>query len=257
MADRLNIAQFVGAGDSCYGGGSGFGAGDGSGFGCGSGDICGFGYGKAFCDCSDCGDGSGAGDGSGFGNRNGCGYGCGSGCGSGDHPEMSPSGAGDGCGTLCFIRFMGERVWNLDGQPTILRRVYGNVAKGAILRNDLTLVPCHVVKQGKYFAHGATLHEAMEELRAKLFDDMPVEECIKAFLSKHKPGIKYPNRDFYDWHHRLTGSSDMVRRNFADSHGIDVEHGEMTVEEFIALTKNAYGGDIIRRMEKKMYGDGE
>lgn len=40
----------------------------------------------------------------------------------------------------------------------------------------------------------------------------------------------------------------MGRQQFAKDHGVDLE-GEMTVEEFIALTQNAFGRKIIRRLE--------
>ncbi len=203
----------TGSGSGC-GRGSGFGSGDG--YGCGSGD--GYGYG--------------CGDGSGFG------YGSGDGSGSGD--------------LTAIYSINGERGWNVDGVPTVLRRIQGNVAKGAILRDDLSLSPCYAVKQEGKFAHGETLRAAMEALRDKLFEDMPEEERIAEFLKTHKAGVKYPNADLYNWHHRLTGSCDMGRREFAKSHGVDVENGSMTVEEFIALTRNAYGGDVIRRVEEKL-----
>ena len=40
----------------------------------------------------------------------------------------------------------------------------------------------------------------------------------------------------------------MGRQQFAKDHGVDLD-GEMTVEEFIKLTKNSFGGDIIKRLE--------
>lgn len=63
-------------------------------------------------------------------------------------------------------------------------------------------------------------------------------------------GVNYPCRDLYDWHHRLTGSCEMGRQQFAKDHGIDIDRDEMTVQEFIDLTRDAYGGEVIRRMEK-------
>ena len=41
----------------------------------------------------------------------------------------------------------------------------------------------------------------------------------------------------------------MGRRQFAKDNGVDLD-GEMTVEDFIALTKNAFGGDIIKQLEE-------
>ena len=180
------------------------------------------------------GDGYGSGDGSGCGDGDGYGSGDGSGCGD-----------GDGYGITSFD---GRSVHRIDGVATILRSVRGNVAHGAILHGDLTTEECYVVKQDRFFAHGRTLAKAMEALREKLFEDMPEEERIAAFLKETEDEKRYPAQHFYDWHHRLTGSCDMGRRAFAREHGIDVEGGTMSLREFLELTKDAYGGDVIRRV---------
>ena len=143
----------------------------------------------------------------------------------------------------------GKKVYTVDGLPTTISHIHSNTAKGTIVNNDLTETPCYIVKEGKYFAHGKTLAEANAALQDKLFEDMPVEERIAAFWECHKKGVKYPTKDFFEWHHKLTGSCLMGRQQFAKDHGVDLE-GEMTVEEFIALTKNAFGGDIIKRLEE-------
>lgn len=62
----------------------------------------------------------------------------------------------------------------------------------------------------------------------------------------------YPTQYFYDWHHRLTGSCDMGRKQFARDNGVDLEHGTMTLTEFLELTKDAYGGAVIRKVISKM-----
>ena len=143
-------------------------------------------------------------------------------------------------------------MYTIDGVPTILRHVRGNVAHGVILNRDLTTTNCYVAKQDNIFAHGETLAKAMEALRDKLFEDMPVEERIAAFLKETEDGRAYPAQYFYDWHHRLTGSCDMGRRQFARDHGIDVDSDTMTLREFLALTKDAYGGRVIRKAMEKL-----
>nr|DAH67132.1 MAG TPA: hypothetical protein [Caudoviricetes sp.] len=219
----------IGSGDSLGGGyslGVGYGFGGGVGYGCGSG--CGFG-------------GFGSGDSLGGGSGFGIGYGRGFGGGGGY--------GGDGFGGS-ISEVEGERIYQIDGVPTILRHIRGSVAKGAILKADLTRELCYIVKQDGCYAHGKTLGEAMEALREKLFEDMPEEERIVAFVAEHEWGRRYSGRDLYDWHHRLTGSCDMGRKAFAADHGIDVDAVELTVEEFIRLTRDAYGGDVIRRLEE-------
>ena len=165
----------------------------------------------------------------------------------------SGDGSGYGYGDGSGIRsFNSEPVYTIDGVPTILRHVRGNVAHGVILNRDLTTTTCYVAKQDNIFAHGETLAKAMEALRDKLFGDMPVEERIEAFLKETEDGKAYPAQYFYDWHHRLTGSCDMGRRQFARDHGIDVDNTTMTLREFLDLTKDAYGGSVIRKVQEKL-----
>lgn len=161
----------------------------------------------------------------------------------------SGSGYGDGSGIKSFG---GKPVYRIDGVNTLIRSVRGNTAHGAIVNNDLTLMPCYIVKQDNVFAHGETLREAMEALREKLFEDMPEDERIDAFLRETDREKAYPTQYFYGWHHRLTGSCDMGRKQFARDHGVDLEHGMMTMAEFLDLTKNAYGSDVIRKTISKM-----
>ena len=170
--------------------------------------------------------------------RNGGGNGDGSGYGDG-------SGDGDG-----ISEFDGMNVYAVDDIQTILTSVRGALAKSFILHDDFTLMPCYVYRQDNVFAHGATAHEAREAALEKAFDDMPEAERIAAFVAEHEAGKTYPNTDFFSWHHRLTGSCFMGRSEFAKKHGIDVEHGEMTVEAFIALTENAYGGSTIKKLRE-------
>lgn len=227
LAESIRDFLLVGSGD---GSGSGFGYG----FGYGSGDGSGYGSGDGYGDGSGYGSGYGSGDGSGSGH----GYGSGSG-----------DGSGDGSGIKRFNR---EPVYRIDGVNTLVRSVRGNTAHGAILNGDLTLTPCYIVKQDNLFAHGETLRGAMEALREKLFEDMPEDERIDAFLRETDREKTYPTQYFYDWHHRLTGSCDMGRKQFAQDHGVDLEHGMMTLTEFLELTKDAYGGDVIRKVISKM-----
>ena len=187
---------------------------------------------------------SGSGSGYGSGSGSGYGYGSGSGDGYGDGSGYG-SGSGDGDGVTTFA---GANVVRIDGVQTILRNIHGNVARADILQSDLTLTPCYVVKQDNKFAHGDTIEAAMAALMDKLFDDMPVEERICKFLEDVKPGVKYPAQVFFDWHHRLTGSCEAGRRAFAADHEIDLQNGEYTLEEFLDLTKEAYGSDVIRRV---------
>lgn len=224
------------------------------GFGCGFGS--GFGYDGIEAD------GEGSGLGSGYGRVENYGYGDGLGVGAGKE-SCEGSGAGSdvieryccgfGCGSDAGIAvFNGANVVQIDGIPTILRNIHDNVARAEILQNDLTLTPCYVVKRDNKFAHGETIEDAMSAVMDKLFDDMSVKERIGKFLEVVKPKVKYPAQTFFDWHNRLTGSCEAGRKAFAKDHGIDLKHGEYTLEEFLALTKDAYGSGVIREVIKRL-----
>ena len=167
--------------------------------------------------------------------------------GSGDG-DGDGSGYGYGDGYGIFI-FNSKRVYQIDDVATIITAVYNNAAKGFILQSDLTLTPCYVVKQNNIFAHGNSLKEAMDALRDKLFKDMSEDERIEAFLQEHSFGVKYPAQDLFEWHHRLTGSCEAGRKAFVRDRGIDMSE-KYTVEEFINICKDSYGGNIIRRLHR-------
>ena len=234
------IKLFCGDGD-----GSGSGSGYGSGYGSGDGDGSGSGHGS--------GSGSGSGYGSGYGSGSGSGYGSGSGHGSGSgsgYGSGSGSGYGSGSGHGSGIKSVnGLTCVRIDGILTVITMVKGSAAKGFMVRDDLTMRPCFVAKSGNTFAHGHTLRDAMSSLRDKLFDEMSERDRISAFVASHKPNTPYPNKDLFDWHHKLTGSCLAGRNEFVSQHGIDLG-GETTPEEFIRLTEHAYGGDVIRKLKE-------
>jgi hypothetical protein len=175
----------------------------------------------------------------------------GSGYGSGDGRGYG-SGYRDGSDVTSYC---GTPVYRIDGVATIIRSVFRDYAKGYILQGDLTLTPCYVAKGGGHFAHGDTLAGAVEALRDKLFDEMDEDERIAAFWECHERGAKYPAADLYEWHHKLTGSCEAGRKAFAIDHGVDLETDTYTVEEFVALCKDSYGGDVIRRLMEDEDGE--
>ena len=199
--------------------------------GCGSGDIYGNGYGSS----------------PGYGYRNSEGYGHGYGIGSG-----SEYGTGIGYAWGINVRDIkalnGNIVNYIDRVPTIITQVYGNIAKGFIVNNDLTLDSCFIAKVGNSFAHGCTLKDAFADAEAKELENMPVGERIKKFVeifgsldSEHK------GKDFYDWHNILTGSCRMGRDAFCKAHDIDLEK-MYTVRYFLEITKESYGRDVINQV---------
>ena len=226
-----SIKKFVAVSYSCgygngYGNGTSCGYGDGTFGSCGSGTSIGDGAGYGYSHIGENNSSDGIGKGSGFGDGSGCGNGYGDNIKSFDDKDVFP----------------------IDGIQTIITAIFGNVAKGYILENDLTLTPCYVAKSGNTFAHGNTLKEAIDALHDKLFDDMPEEDRIAEFFKTHSPGVKYPAKDLFVWHNRLTGSCEAGRMSFVRSHDIDLENDTFSIEEFVSLCKDSYGGETIKKL---------
>lgn len=198
-----------------------------------------------------CGYGDGCGNGNGRGNGNGCGNGYGDGCGD-CHGDSYGNGNGYGYGDFCggVKEINGHAVYVIDNTRTIITSTHGNVAQGFILEHNTKLVPCYIAKDNNHFAHGKTLREAFSSLQEKLYDDSTEEERIRAFKRKFPSyDTKYSNQDLFVYHHVLTGSCRMGRESFANSRGISLSD-KTTVREFVQLTKDAYGGDIIKKLPK-------
>ena len=220
---------------------------NGEGFGCGLGD--GYGYGSGYGPGSGYGSGSGGGGdydyGNGLGDSNGSGDGDGLCCGYG---SLDGSGEGGGAGIYAIKTFKGHIVDYIDGVPTIITNIHNNVASGFIIGFDMTLIPCYVAKAGNYFAHGKTLKDAVEDAEAKEIGEMPIEERIEKFIEVFGSlDSEHTGKEFYDWHHILTGSCRMGRDKFCKENGIDLTK-KYSVKYFLNITKNSYGGDIIKQI---------
>lgn len=223
--------------------------GNGNGAGAGFCDFYGKGYGGG---CS--GNGDGSGDGMGDGSDSGLGHGSnystygtyndGNDCGSGSlYCTGSGKGYGDG-----IKEINGKEIYMVDNIPTIFKSIRNNIAKGFIVKNDLQFEPCYIVKENNQFAHGFTLKDAFMSLQEKLYDDSTEEERIEAFKKQFPEyDVKYDNMDLFVYHHVLTGSCRMGREAFMSNKGLSLD-GKTSVREFVKLTQDAYGGDIIKKL---------
>lgn len=226
----VDVGYGYGNGDAA---GCGFGRyGLGDGFGAGSGLGVDYGYGRGS------GVGKGRGDGTNYSdvadNNNNKGYSDGYGYGSGDD--------------LGVKEINGNIVCIIDDIPTIITSVRNNIAKGFIVKNDLQFEPCYIVKENNQFAHGFTLKDAFMSLQEKLYDDSTEEERIEAFMKQFPEyDVKYDNMDLFVYHHVLTGSCRMGREAFMSNKGLSLD-GKTSVREFVKLTQDAYGGDIIKKL---------
>ena len=166
----------------------------------------------------------------------------------------SGSGYGDGYGSGDGIELIdGVRVYLVDDTPTIIRSVHTlpggeMLARGGILRDDLTLTPTYIARVGDSFAHALTAKAALEEAREKWLEDRPLEDRIADFVASH-PDLDTPYGDLFRWHHILTGSCTQGRLEWCRAHGLQPTDS-LTVREFIRLTKDSYGGSNIKQLAK-------
>lgn len=209
----LAVSDGTGSGtgySSCYDSCDGFGYDDGTGDGFGGSS----GYGSCY----------GTGDGTGFGTVSGFGYGSGTG----------------------VKEYNGHKVYDIDNLPTLIYAVRGDAATGAVLYKDLTLKDCWIAKRGNFFAHGDTLHEAVEDVEAKWMETKPLDVRIAEFVKTH-PDLDGVYHDLFDWHHLLTGSCEFGRRRWCEEHGYKPTDS-ITLRTFFEQTKGDYGGDVIRKV---------
>lgn len=208
--------------------------GNGDGNGCSDGNGYGYGYGYS--------DGNGNGDG--YGDGYGCGYGNGDGDGYGYRYGYSDGG---------MKMYNGKKILHIDNIRTIVIKKHGNISKGFIIQADMSLKPCYVAKNENYYAHGGTAREACAELQKKIAANRNTTERIDIFIQHFNDlNKKYSGREFFEWHNILTGSCEMGRKAFAKSHDIDIDKFSCTVKEFIDLTKNDFGGEIIKELERRI-----
>lgn len=193
------------------------------------------------------GSGSSNGSGGGYGNSDGHGTFHGDGYGYGkcyDFDYGNGSGYGGNYGGIKELN--GNIVDYIDNVPTIITQVRGNIARGYIVTEDLTLESCFIAKVGDYFAHGKTLEEAVTDAKAKEVKKLPIEERIANFKETFGPlNSEHVGKEFYVWHNILTGSCRMGRDGFCKAHGIDLSK-KYTVKYFLDITKDSYGSDVIK-----------
>lgn len=193
--------------------------------------LSGFGSGYGFGS----GDGNGYGDGSGDGSGNGSGYGFGSGDGDG---------SGDGSG-INIKSYKGNKVYYVDDIPCIFKSVHENFASVEVIDiNSFELKKAFIGKFENCFAHGETIKEAIEDARSKYYQSLNFDEVKEKLLAEFKEKGKLTVKELYNWHGILTGSCRFGRTQFQTEHNLK-DDDLLTLEEFIELTKNAFGGKKI------------
>jgi len=173
----------------------------------------------------------------GYGN----GYGNGNGNGNGN-------GYGNGNG-IKLHSFRNDQVYYVDGIPCTFISVASTTAKVNVIDiESFETSVQYIYKFNGFFAHGLTKEKAKQDAERKYYSTLDVDSSIDLFNKSFKSGIEYASKDFYNWHTILTGSCDSGKDMWMRDRGIDI-NSMMTREMFVELTKDAYGSDVIRRLD--------
>jgi hypothetical protein len=244
--ESVMIERFLAGNGNGNGDGYGYGNGDGNGYGYGNGNGYGYGYGNG----DGYGNGYGDGYGNGYGNGNGNGYGYGNGNGNGNgNGYGNGNGNGYGYGNGITLKTYRENtVYYVDTLPCVFKSIKGDVAMVDVIdANSFLSTSMFVAKHGGLFAHGKTIKEAVEAVQEKWAENQSLEDRIEEFKRQFKKGVSYDAKLFYKWHTILTGSCQAGKDFWIKQQGIDLEK-PMTVNQFLDLTKNAYGAESIRKL---------
>lgn len=126
------------------------------------------------------------------------------------------------------------------------------------MQKDLTLTRTYIAKSPEMgvFAHGDTIESAMNCLQHKVIQDLDIDERIELFLNEVDIMKKHTVQCFYDWHGTLTCSCQQGRLAFLKGHELKMTD-ELTVDEFIEMTKNEYGNEVILKLAEKIKDKGD
>ena len=154
------------------------------------------------------------------------------------------SGSGEGEGYTLMILY-GRIVHYIDGIPCLPVSAHGDtMAVDVIDEQDWTLSRAYVARWQGEAAHGETVRKAVEAARNKYFARMGPGEKKRQLLDLFAEKGRLTVKELYAWHGRITGSCEFGRSRFQEEHGFK-DDDTLSLEEFVELTRNAYGGDLI------------
>jgi hypothetical protein len=150
-----------------------------------------------------------------------------------------------------LIKYKGKAVYYVDSIPCTFRKVHDNWAEVDVINTeDYTSHRAFIAIFNGYTAHGETIRDAFIDAKEKWMQSMDFTEKKKRFLALFKDRERLTVKELYDWHGVLTGSCRYGRSTFQAEHGLK-DTDTLTLEEFINLTENSYGGDKIKRLKSK------
>ena len=140
-------------------------------------------------------------------------------------------------------------VFNVDSMAFIPKKVkYNYVAGISISKNDFSETKCFLGKFENCVAHGETIKEALLSAQEKYFLSIDFEQKKEQLLKLFKEKKKLSVKELYIWHGLLTGSCRFGRSEFQKEHNLK-DDDLLSLDEFIQLTENSFGGDKIRLLK--------
>ena len=140
-------------------------------------------------------------------------------------------------------------VVQIDGINTTIQCVRGDIARGFIVNDDLTLTKIFVARIGDTFAHAESAKAAIESCRLKLLLDSDPTERVAMFLKTAK--LSYSGHELLGIHRALTGACIAGQQAFVKNQGIDLDRN-YTLPEFCDITIGAFGGSVIRILKEQV-----
>lgn len=165
------------------------------------------------------------------------------------HGYGSGYGYGDGDG-FKIKRFKNQDVLYVDGLPCLIDSVHGDFTRVRILtKKDFTETEGYLARYGSSMAHGKTIREALDDAMEKHLSGIGYEEKKRQLLDLFRTRGKIPVKELYMWHGILTGSCRLGRSHFQEEHGLS-DDDLLTLDEFVELTRDSFGGDRIRGLKE-------
>ena len=159
-------------------------------------------------------------------------------------------GDGSGDGNNIILKMLHKKtVFDIDGMAFIPEKVKNNFVSGiSISKKNFSETQCFLGKFENCVAHGKTIKEALLSAQEKYFSSIDFEQkkeqLLKLFEEKNKLSVK----ELYSWHGILTGSCRFGRSEFQKEHNLK-DDDLLSLDEFIQLTENSFGGDKIRLLK--------
>ena len=162
-------------------------------------------------------------------------------------------GSGDGSGdedNICIESYKGNKVYYVDEIPCVFRRVHDNWAEVEIINNnDFTTKKAFIGKFENVFAHASTIREALTDAMTKYYSSLDFDTVKEKLLAEFEAKKRLTVKELYSWHGALTGSCRLGRDEFQKSHNLR-DDDTLSLDEFISLTRNAFGGEKIRLLKE-------